>query len=182
MKEKILKLRLEGKTYNQIKNILGCSKSTISFHCGEGQKEKNRLRGKKYKSENYLIKKVDAWHRNKFILATRNFKVPYNIKKDNIDYFNYKEVLKKFGMNTFCYMTGEKINLLKDNKYQFDHIIPISRGGKSDIENLGILHKTVNRMKHNLNNDEFLYWCIKILKYNGYNIKKKEYNYKFKAL
>lgn len=33
MKEAILKLRLDGKTYNEIKKILGCSKSVISFHC-----------------------------------------------------------------------------------------------------------------------------------------------------
>jgi 5-methylcytosine-specific restriction endonuclease McrA len=40
MKEQILKLRLEGKSYSQIKSILGCSKGTIAFHCGKGQKHK----------------------------------------------------------------------------------------------------------------------------------------------
>lgn len=35
MKNKILKLRKEGKTYAEITSILGCSKSTISYHCGE---------------------------------------------------------------------------------------------------------------------------------------------------
>lgn len=35
MKEDILKLRKEGKSYNEIKNILGCSKSTISYHCSK---------------------------------------------------------------------------------------------------------------------------------------------------
>jgi DNA-binding CsgD family transcriptional regulator len=33
LKEKILQLRLEGKTYDEIKNELNCSKSTISYHC-----------------------------------------------------------------------------------------------------------------------------------------------------
>lgn len=33
MKEKIIKLRKDGKTYNEIKKELGCSKSTISYHC-----------------------------------------------------------------------------------------------------------------------------------------------------
>ena len=36
MKEEILRLRQEGKTYTQIQDILGCSKGTISYHCGEG--------------------------------------------------------------------------------------------------------------------------------------------------
>ena len=44
MKEDILKLRAQGKTYNQIKEILGCSKSTISYHCGIGQKQKTEIR------------------------------------------------------------------------------------------------------------------------------------------
>lgn len=40
VKEDILRLRAEGKTYDEIRDALGCSKSTISHHCGEGQKEK----------------------------------------------------------------------------------------------------------------------------------------------
>jgi hypothetical protein len=33
MKEKILQLRREGKSYKQIVKILGCSQGTVSFHC-----------------------------------------------------------------------------------------------------------------------------------------------------
>ena len=33
LKKDILKLRNEGKTYNEISEILNCSKGTISFHC-----------------------------------------------------------------------------------------------------------------------------------------------------
>ena len=43
-KDDILKLRADGKTYKEIQNILGCSKGTISYHLGEGQKEKTRDR------------------------------------------------------------------------------------------------------------------------------------------
>ena len=45
MKEKIIKLRNEGKTYNEIKEILKCSKSTISYHCSkiESNTEKIKL-------------------------------------------------------------------------------------------------------------------------------------------
>lgn len=39
-KEQILKLRSEGKTYNEIQKILGCSKGTIAYHVGHGQKQK----------------------------------------------------------------------------------------------------------------------------------------------
>lgn len=45
LKESILKLRKEGKKYNEIKDILGCSKSNISFHC------KNNNLGNSFKSK-----------------------------------------------------------------------------------------------------------------------------------
>ena len=35
LKEKIIKLREQGKTYNQIKKELNCSKGTISYHCSQ---------------------------------------------------------------------------------------------------------------------------------------------------
>ena len=47
MKEEILKLRKEGKTYNEIVKILGCSKGTVSYHCSDGQKEKTLNRNRK---------------------------------------------------------------------------------------------------------------------------------------
>ena len=42
-KENILKLRAEGKSYRQIEKELGCSKGTISYHLGVGQKNKTRI-------------------------------------------------------------------------------------------------------------------------------------------
>ena len=42
MKEQILSLRSQGLSYNQIVAKLGCSKGTVSYHCGHGQKEKSR--------------------------------------------------------------------------------------------------------------------------------------------
>ena len=54
MREKILKLREEGKSYNQIKEILGCSKGTIAYHCGDGQKEKSKNRSQGWKKKNTL--------------------------------------------------------------------------------------------------------------------------------
>ena len=40
MKERILKLKAQGKSYNEIKKELGCSKSTISYYLGDGRKER----------------------------------------------------------------------------------------------------------------------------------------------
>ena len=43
-KENILRLRAEGKSYRQIQQILGCSKGTIAYHLGSGQKDKTKER------------------------------------------------------------------------------------------------------------------------------------------
>jgi hypothetical protein len=40
VKEDIIRLRAEGKTYDEIRNITGASKATIAYHVGEGQKQK----------------------------------------------------------------------------------------------------------------------------------------------
>lgn len=40
LKEQILELKEKGYSYNQIKEQLGCSKGTIAYHIGIGQKNK----------------------------------------------------------------------------------------------------------------------------------------------
>jgi hypothetical protein len=51
MKEAILALRAKGYSYNQIQEELGCSKGTIAYYCGAGQKEKNLQRNRDRRSK-----------------------------------------------------------------------------------------------------------------------------------
>lgn len=191
MKEEILKLRKEGKTYDEIKEILGCSKSTISYHCGEGQKEKTVKRQNK-RRENIIISKTEAFRNRKkndgdftinevktkknFVEIVRKFQKrdinsseKYN--KGIVKTFDWTDVVEKYGENTICYLSGEKINLF-ENTYHFDHIIPSSKGGNNSLDNLGIAYNVVNKMKNDLTPEELIEWCVKILKHNGYQITK----------
>lgn len=191
MKEKILELRKEGKTYNEIRLILGCSKATISYHCGEGQKDmaKNRVRKRR---KNILKTKIDGFKCRKekefkfdelktkeerYVReSVRKFQkrdntVKGTINKDIITTFTWEDVLIKFGETTYCYLSGEKINLFENN-YNLDHIIPVSRGGDNSLNNLGITHKVANTMKSDLTPDELIEWCKKILEFNNYKIEK----------
>ena len=79
--------------------------------------------------------------------------------------------MNKFGENTYCYLSGKEINLYEDN-YNFDHIIPVSKNGSNDLENLGILHEKVNRMKSDLSPEELIDWCKEILEFNNYKVEK----------
>lgn len=178
MKEEILKLRNEGKTFNQIKEILKCSKSTISYYCSEGQKEKTKNRTKK-RRENIIITKLETF-RNRKSKSNKERIRKFNKRDNNINglinkelnvNFTFNDVVEKFGYDTICYLSGEKINL-NENIYQFDHIIPSSRGGDNSLDNLGVTHKIVNTMKNDLTPDELLFWCEKILKHNGYIVNK----------
>lgn len=55
-KDEILRLRSEGKTYNEIQKITGASKGTISYHINPKVKEKTieRHRGNRRKIEDYI--------------------------------------------------------------------------------------------------------------------------------
>ena len=57
-KEQILKLRDEGYSYDQIKKEVGCSKGTIAYHCGPGQKIKSDVRQteRRTKARQYIQK------------------------------------------------------------------------------------------------------------------------------
>lgn len=46
LQEQIKQLHSEGKSYRQIQELLGCSKGTISYHLGAGQKEKSQQRAR----------------------------------------------------------------------------------------------------------------------------------------
>lgn len=54
-REDIVRLRSEGKTYREIQQSLGCSKGTISYHLGDGQKRKTGERSQKRRTEIRLM-------------------------------------------------------------------------------------------------------------------------------
>ena len=58
LKEKIMSLRNQGMSYRKIEKEIGCSKGTIAYHLGEGQKKKTQTRQKK-KQETQSVTKED---------------------------------------------------------------------------------------------------------------------------
>lgn len=139
MKEEILKLRNEGKSYKEIVRILGCSKSTVCYHCGIGQKDKTKERTKN-RRKNVLLNKLERFKCEKQSekkLIKKKIKNKKDIdesirgfqKKDlsfkrrtnkNIKTtFTWEDVINKFGENTECYLSGEKINLY-ENTYNLE--------------------------------------------------------------
>ena len=106
-KEEIIRLHKEGKSYRQIQEILGCSKGTISYHLGMGQKEKSISRKRMIRSrvtaflqeykqsracadckENYPYWMLDFDHlgdKSFNLSAYRNFSVNMEIIKKEVE-------------------------------------------------------------------------------------------------
>ena len=55
-----------------------------------------------------------------------------------------------------CALSGRK---LKPDRSQLDHIVPKSKGGSDDVDNLQWLTAKVNRMKGTMSNEEFINVC-----------------------
>lgn len=73
------------------------------------------------------------------------------------------EVLKLLKRQKYrCALTGEK---LAPDTASLDHIIPVSRGGKSYLGNAQVLDATVNRAKHTMTNDEFIAMCRQVVRH-----------------
>ena len=180
--QQIINLRKQGLSMEKIAKQLNCSKSTVSYHCKISSREKVVLRAnknpwlknftkrlasfkKRTMGSGFKLKDVD-WNK-KFRTASSQFQ-----KRTTMAKFSYTDVLKHIGgLNCKCYLTGRPIDLTKDD-FQFDHIVPISKGGTCELSNLGITCPEANQSKINLTVDEYLALCKEVLEYNGYRVEK----------
>lgn len=163
LKEKILDLKKRGYSYQQIQKTLGCSKSTISYHLGDNQKERAYDRVKKQRKLNPWIHKTE-----KFIQEYDGVKITYNKRGD----FNRKKISNYLSTIDKCYLTGRPIDINDFNTYEFDHIIPKCLGGDSSFENLGVVRPEANRAKSDLTVEEFIGLCKDVLINFGYTVSK----------
>jgi len=178
LKDDILSLRAEGKSYNQISKILKCSKSVISYHCGNGSEKRRVLFNTKNRTP--ICKKVSKFKtrcsrvnyqgiRSKLKTFKRRSVLPGNKTNTIVNSIdkNYtcKDVINKIGENPICYLTGAPINLDDSASYHLDHIIPTSRGGSNNLDNLQICLRDVNLAKGQLMIEEFYELCESVLRY-----------------
>lgn len=178
MKDQILNLRKKGLSYNDIQQKLKCSKSTISYHCGQDQKIKKNQRQQQRRSSNVLIQKVENFRnrKSKNIIYDLDNRDPHKILYMKLQrfsmnrktrkvkqQFSLQDLIDKIGDNPTCYLTGRPIDLSDGRSYHLDHIVPISRGGSNDLSNCQIACKEANQAKNNLSYNEFVKLCQEVI-------------------
>jgi 5-methylcytosine-specific restriction endonuclease McrA len=182
VKDQILELRKLGYSYPEIQKKLQCSKGTISYHCGEGQKNKTANRRISNRNKQHpLSRKVENFIKN-IPLVNRSSKqtnrtinkILYqkiavfsriNSKDYNYMSFTVEELLQKIGDNPICGLTGRPIDLINSRSYQLDHIVPRSKGGSNTLDNCQLACREANQAKHELTVDEFVSLCREVVEY-----------------
>ena len=140
---KIKALRKQGYSYKDIQNTLNCSLGTISYYLGKGQKEKTKQRRKNVSPVTYShVKRINC-------IPKPNDPNAKETKPQNLFYarqmskaisskaskfqknaaFNYKDVYAKYGDHFQCALTGRPLSWNKPQEYEYDHIVPVARGG-----------------------------------------------------
>ena len=170
MKQDILKLREEGKSYSEITSILGCAKSTVAYYCGKGQKEKTLNRKRRSRKTNPLMDKI-----NRFRDRVRDFqrnRVNGTFSEGRTYTITVEDVLNKIGNKPICYLTGREIDIYKTSDYHLDHVHPVKKGGDNSLNNLEIACKDANLAKRDLLLEDFIQLCHDVLVHHGYNVTK----------
>ena len=183
---KIIALRKQGWSYNKIAQRLECSKSTISYHLAPNQKQKVRERERKKMANSpipYIVKRI--WHFQNPRTPTENTRPWYQHRTrrqrskaitqkahqfQKTMTFNYKDVHKKYGDHFQCALTGRPLDWNVPEDYQYDHVVPIARGGDNTLNNLQILCNEANQAKGRLTDQEFIDLCKEVVIHAGFKI------------
>lgn len=176
LKEQIKELRAQKLTYQQIADLLKCSKGTVCYYINPKQKLNTRIRARVWKSKNVLKNRIFS-----FLYRKERNSRPKTIKSTSLQALKYKiynffdgeymsisvnQIIEQLEANPFCYLTGEKIDLTQPQTYELDHKIPKSKGGLNDLNNLGLCTTQVNRAKYDSSVDEFVAMCKKVVEHN----------------
>jgi hypothetical protein len=188
-REDILRLRNQGLSYREICKEVGCARSTVSYHCGKGQKEKTRVSAQ---ARLPLCRKVGAFKARCTKPAWRSFsskikcfkrrakgrKASSGWRVNVSSQYTCADVVEKIGAKPVCYLTGKKLDIGASSSYSLDHRVPVSKGGSNDLENLEICSAEANKAKADLSLDEFYKLCEDVLAWRK-KCKKREARRKF---
>jgi predicted transcriptional regulator len=190
MKEKIMQLRSQGRSYKQIVDEIGCSKSLVSYYCSLNGATRTRKIQDRRREENPGLHAVEHFLRKK-IKPHRIKQYPPSLKdirekvrafqrrngskllNKSAATFTYYQMLDTYKDNQICYLTGRQIDLMNTNTYSLDHIRPATRGGTNLFDNMGIACPQANWGKSDMTVEEFVQLCSEVVEHFGGRFEKR---------
>lgn len=144
--EQIKQLRNEGKPRKVIAETLGITIYQVDYcltqpDTAERQDWARRARSKR--SSHGLRHRLHGWKRRK---------AP---DKD----FTFDDVVKKFGNQPCCALSGLPIDFQDSRTYELDHIVPVCDGGSGNLDNMQLVRPEINMMKACLHEETFVRLC-----------------------
>jgi 5-methylcytosine-specific restriction endonuclease McrA len=184
LKNKIIETKLNNPNlnYTEIAKILNCNRVTVSCYLNPEIRKKVNNRSRKQKANNnnkdknnVLKIKVERFKQQDKIKEKYRFfkKDKKTGRKSEQCNFTYQDLLERIINSPECYLTGRKIDIYNPQEYQLDHVIPKSRNGSNNLDNLGLACKQANQAKSDLLLHEFIDLCKDVLLHNGYEVNKK---------
>lgn len=133
-----------------------CGRIKLHTHIREFKKRRAK---EKFKNKSRILD---------YKISSRIYKFKRSAK--NTDNFTLSDFLQKFS-NPKCYLTGTPIDLTQTSTYHLDHIIPVSKGGSANLDNLGLLLPEINNMKLDHSIEKIVNLCKMVSAYaNSQNI------------
>lgn len=194
LKDKIIELRSNGKTYLEIQKELDCSEGTIYYYLRKMKMTNdseflvlNAKKTSEYRKLNPLEIKITNFHgirnsvtikhnMNTSISSIIWIKISHFMKGNSMKKktFTKEELLVKIGDKPKCYLSGRDIDLSKSRTYHLDHILPTSKGGPNTLDNCNIASKEANQSKHDMTLEEYIQLCKDVLENFGYKVDKPD--------
>lgn len=173
MRELIQSLRKEGKSYKEISSMVGCSKSTVIYHCNpEEGKEQTKNRTRKCRANTVLSRRIERLNAKIRDFQRREGRL-LGIREQTFSDEDAMEQLFPCGVEPVCYLSGRAINVNDSRSWQLDHVRPQKKGGDNSLHNIGLTCKEANQAKSDLTVDEFIALCKDVLEHNGYEVIRK---------
>jgi len=148
--QKILDSRVTKITKNKLAEKIGITLPEYCYYTRDDTNiKKQKENSAKYKKRResapfyFLISKIERFKKRSIVNTP----------------FDFNDVIKKFGENPVCYLTGLPIDYNKAETYQLDHYIPVNKGGSGDLDNMRLAHPMANEMKRDYNLNEFVEIC-----------------------
>lgn len=140
MRDQILALRAEGKSYNQIQKALGCAHSVIAYHCSPTTKQKsieNTKNRRKHKSK--TIAEIKSKLKCCICGEHRYWLLDFHHRDPNEKDFNVSKIMRYKGMELML-KEIEKCDVLcanchRDMHYRIENGLPTDHDSiRRDLE------------------------------------------------